>query len=177
LIKIEFFRKRTPSRLTISNPNITWTYLNQQSIPTYDYSIYCDNNLSVSNGILEYTVNANDSINTLSTGANVNTAFTSLNASISEPEYSTAVYNSDFHKDTKELETGRISEGRYSNQKFDTVNMDFEYWPFRTETIKIFPLSRKPYNANDLRKLYCSNCGRKLNTKYKYCPYCGSKIE
>lgn len=182
LIKIEFFRKRTPSRLTISSPNITWTYLNQQSIPPYDYGkIYCDNNLSISNDILEYT--CDNSINVLSGNAttnagSVNTAFTSIScASIAEPEYSTAVYNSDFHKDTKELETGRISEGRHSNQKFDTVNMDFEYWPFRTETIKIFPLSRKPYNSKDLRKLYCSNCGRKLNTKYKYCPYCGSKIE
>lgn len=197
LIKIEFFRKRTPSRLTISNPNITWTYLNQQSIPTYDYGIYCDNNLSAENSILEYTVdiNTNNSISTASAninnnqgrsraftsstpiGASVNTAFTSLNASITEPEYSTAVYNSDFYKDTKELETGRISEGKYSNQKFDTINMDFEYWPFRTETIKIFPLSRKPYNANDLRKLYCPECGRRLKDKFKYCPYCGEKLD
>lgn len=187
LIKIEFFRKRTPSRLTISNPNITWTYLNQTITPLYDYGkIYCDNNLSISNDILEYTINANNSVcaessdiatSALSSCKSVNTAFTSLNASISEPKYSTAVYNSDFYKDKRNLETGRVSEGRHSNQKFDTVNMDFEYWPFRTEIIKILPESRKPYNANDLKKLYCSNCGRKINTKYKYCPYCGAKIE
>ena len=187
LIKIEFFRKRTPSRLTISNPNITWTYLNQPSIHTYDYGkVYCDNNLSISNDILEYSVNTNNSVcaesSSIATSSScscgsVNTAFTSLNASITEPEYSTAVYNSDFYKDTKELETGRISEGKNSNQKFDTVNMDFEYWPFRTETIKIFPLSRKPYNANDLRKLYCPECGRRLKDKFKYCPYCGEKLD
>lgn len=186
LIKIEFFRKRTPSRLTVSNPNITWTYLNQYTTPAYDYGkIYCDNNLSVSNDILEYTVDTNnyqgksrEFTSSTPLNANVNTAFTSIScASICEPNYSTAVYNSDYHKDTKELETGRISEGRHSNQKFDTVNMDFEHWPFRTEIIKILPESRKPYNANDLKKLYCSNCGRKINTKYKYCPYCGSKIE
>lgn len=186
LIKIEFFKRKTPLKLTVSNPNITWTYLNQQSIPTYDYGkIYCDNNLSISNDILEYTtIDANNSVcadDMLTSAAcscgSVNTAFTSLNASISEPNYSTAVYNSDFHKDKRNLETGRVSEGRHSNQKFDTVNMDFEYWAFRTETIKILPLSRKPYNSNDLKKLYCSNCGRKINTKYKYCPYCGAKID
>ena len=187
LIKIEFFKRKTPLKLTVSNPNITWTYLNQQSIPTYDYGkIYCDNNLSISNSILEYSIDANNSVcaessdivtSASSSCGSVNTAFTSLNASISEPEYSTAVYNSDFHKDKRNLETGRVSEGRYSNQKFDTVNMDFEYWAFRTETIKILPLSRKPYNSNDLKKLYCSNCGRKINTKYKYCPYCGAKID
>ena len=96
---------------------------------------------------------------------------------IANPSISTGVFNPDFYKDKNELETGRIGEGRYSNQKFDTVNMDFETWPFKTETIKILPLSRKPYNSNDLRKLYCSNCGRKLNTKYKYCPYCGAKVD
>lgn len=187
LIKIEFFRRKTPLKLTVSNPNITWTYLNQTTTPPYDYGkIYCDNNLSISNDILEYTINANNSVcaessgiatSALSSCESVNTAFTSFNASISEPNYSTAVYNSDFYKDKRNLETGRVSEGRHSNQKFDTVNMDFEYWAFRTETIKILPLSRKPYNSNDLKKLYCSNCGRKINTKYKYCPYCGAKID
>lgn len=190
LIKVEFFKRKTPLKLTVSNPNITWTYLNQPSTPTYDYGrIYCDNdnNLSISNDILEYTtIDASNSVcaesSDIATSAacscgSVNTAFTSLNASIHSPEYSTAVYNSDFYKDKRNLETGRVSEGRHSNQKFDTVNMDFEYWAFRTETIKILPLSRKPYNSNDLKKLYCSNCGRKINTKYKYCPYCGAKID
>ena len=97
--------------------------------------------------------------------------------SITEPGSTMAVYNSDWHKDEKELETGRIGEGRHSNQKFNTINMEFEYWPFRTEMIKIFPESRKPYNSNDIQKLYCPNCGRKIKSKFKYCPFCGHEID
>ena len=72
------------------------------------------------------------------------------------------------------IETGRISEGGYSSQKFNNVNIDFEYCPFRTEVIKILPVSRKPYSSSDLKKIYCIECGRKLNPKYKFCPYCGT---
>ena len=75
------------------------------------------------------------------------------------------------------IETGRISEGDYSSQKFNNVNIDFEYCPFRTEVIKILPVSRKPYNSSDLNKIYCTECGRKLNPKYKFCPYCGTRCD
>ena len=73
------------------------------------------------------------------------------------------------------IETGRIENGGYSNQKFETVNNEFENYPFKTEYIKILPKSRKPYTTSDLNKIYCTNCGRKLNSKFKFCPYCGEK--
>lgn len=75
------------------------------------------------------------------------------------------------------IETGRISEGGYSSQKFNNVNIDFEYCPFKTEVIKILPVSRKPYSSSDLKKIYCTECGRKLNPKYKFCPYCGTRCD
>lgn len=74
-------------------------------------------------------------------------------------------------------ETGRVEAGSVSNQKFDEVNMDFEYFPFSTEKIKLLPISQKPYTVNDLHKIYCTGCGRKLKTTYKFCPFCGSKID
>ena len=74
-------------------------------------------------------------------------------------------------------ETGRIETGSTSKQEFDNVNIDFEYFPFVTEKIKLLPMSQKPVFANDLQKVYCPECGRKLKTKYKFCPYCGSKID
>ena len=74
-------------------------------------------------------------------------------------------------------ETGRVEAGSVSNQKFDEVNMDFEYLPFVTEKIKLLPISQKPYTVNDLHKIYCVECGRKLKTNYKFCPFCGSKID
>lgn len=74
-------------------------------------------------------------------------------------------------------ETGRIEAGSSSSQEFDNVNIDFEYFPFVTEKIKLLPISQKPFTPNDLQKIYCTECGRKLNTKYKFCPYCGTEIE
>lgn len=74
-------------------------------------------------------------------------------------------------------ETGRIEAGSSSSQEFDNVNIDFEYFPFVTEKVKLLPISQKPFTPNDLQKIYCSECGRKLKTQYKFCPYCGSKID
>ena len=79
--------------------------------------------------------------------------------------------------DSLSLETGRVEEGGYSDQKFCYVDYDFENYSFRTETISILPLSRKPVTASDLKKRYCSNCGRKLSPKHKFCPYCGTKVD
>lgn len=75
------------------------------------------------------------------------------------------------------IETGRIEEGGYSNQQFNDVYRNFEKWTFSTETIKLLPTSQKQYNSSDLKKHYCTQCGRKINMKHKYCPYCGNKIE
>ena len=74
-------------------------------------------------------------------------------------------------------ETGRIEVGSTSNQEFDNVNIDFEYFPFVTEKIKILPISQKPFTTNDLHKIYCPECGRKLKSTYKFCPFCGSNID
>lgn len=75
-----------------------------------------------------------------------------------------------------ELETGRIEEGRHSNQEFNSVNKDFEYYPTHTEIIRLLPPSRKLVTSGDLKKRWCHNCGRKLSQKYKFCPFCGTKI-
>ena len=74
-------------------------------------------------------------------------------------------------------ETGRIETGSQSTQEFNNVNIDFEYFPFVTEKIKLLPISQKPFTANDLHKMYCPECGRKLKSTYKFCPFCGSKID
>ena len=80
-------------------------------------------------------------------------------------------------KINNKIETGRVEKGNHSNQNFNMVNIDFEYFAFSTEIIKILPESQKPVYKNDLVKQYCYNCGRKLNQKFKFCPYCGAKVE
>ena len=76
----------------------------------------------------------------------------------------------------KNIETGRVEQGGYSNQKFQNVNMDFELWPFATERIKILPVSVKQVFKEDLQKIYCPECGRKVKPKFKFCPFCGNKL-
>lgn len=73
-------------------------------------------------------------------------------------------------------ETGRVEKGGYSNQRFTTIDLDIENWPFATEEIKLLPKSQKPVYKEDLEKLYCPQCGRKVKTKFKYCPFCGEKL-
>ena len=79
------------------------------------------------------------------------------------------------NKTSQSMETGRIEQGGYSEQKFDTINTDFEYSAFSTETIHILPMSRKPVTSNDLKKIYCHECGRKIKSGFKFCPHCGAK--
>ena len=79
-------------------------------------------------------------------------------------------------KQEKNIETGRIERGSHSNQSFDYVNIDFEYWSFKTETIHILPKSQKQYSSSDLEKKYCPECGRKIKDKFKFCPFCGNKL-
>ena len=101
-----------------------------------------------------------------------------LSASVNTKSFSTAVttsantINYDV-RDTKE--TGRIQEGSKSNQLLHDCDIEFSNWSFKTEIIQILPESEKPYTTTDLQKIYCTECGRKLNTKYKFCPYCGTK--
>jgi len=77
---------------------------------------------------------------------------------------------------TQPTETGRVEKGGYSNQRFTTIDLDIESWPFATEEIKLLPKSQKPIYKEDLEKLYCPQCGRKVKTKFKYCPFCGEKL-
>ena len=76
---------------------------------------------------------------------------------------------------SNKIETGRIVEGGESDQEFDYVDIQFESFPFSTEKIHILPKSTKPVYSNELQKIYCHNCGRKLKTKFNFCPFCGAK--
>lgn len=77
---------------------------------------------------------------------------------------------------SKYIETGRVEQGSHSDQKFRTVNKDFEYFAFHTVEYKLLPVSQKINTAEDLNvKVYCTNCGTKLGKGHKYCSSCGTK--
>lgn len=79
-------------------------------------------------------------------------------------------------KKSKSIETGRVEEGSHSDQKFKTVNKDFEWFAFHTIEAKLLPVSQKVNTAEDINvKRYCTNCGAKLGKGHKFCATCGTK--
>lgn len=194
VITVKFFKERKKSywsndnKITISDPvssPITWKYGNNDLVytttsdavkyrnnivPTINDLLKTEYNTVVKNHTNNATINTTEAINSIYTCSYATSkSFDGCVDTVSTLKFE----NSDL--DT--IETGRISEGAYSSQKFNNVNIDFEYFPFNTEIIKILPISRKPYNSSDLNKIYCTECGRKLNPKYKFCPYCGTRCE
>jgi len=173
LVTIKFYKEKEqikyqPCVATVWNGNGNTNYCD--AVQTFDFApkTYCSQ------------INVDASL-----GASIN-SITLCDASSATSQATSAVYTSASAATTnqpktrsmsKSIETGRIDKGSHSNQKFNSVNIDFEYYPFSTEKIQILPSSQKPVTASDLQKVYCSNCGRKLNTKYKYCPYCGAQID
>lgn len=74
------------------------------------------------------------------------------------------------------LETGRVEKGGVSRQEFEYCDIDFEYYPFKTENILILPVSRKQIRVEETRRRYCSQCGKKVSPKDKFCSNCGAKL-
>lgn len=75
------------------------------------------------------------------------------------------------------IETGRIEKGSHSNQKFNNVNIEFNYFSFYEYSCKLLPLSQKITTDSDLKvRNYCKNCGHKLGKTDIYCGQCGTKI-
>ena len=137
------------------------TTVDVNSIPTVNYCSTLDLGSSAS------TTTASSGTITTTASSNATTKSRSFSAPLRKLSKSTK---------SDKTETGRIQEGGYSNQEFDYVNMSFEYWAFDTEEIHILPKSVKPIYAEELQKTYCYNCGRKLKSKFKFCPFCGAKL-
>lgn len=160
--KVSFYRESQPY-FTTSNIN-TGTYM----VSTYDTLIgttYTTNNSNINYGSLTSGLNL---VNTSSSNScevsNNNISFnqskpTRLKKSIS-----------------KSVETGRVERGSDSKQKMTTVNKLFDFYAFHTIEYKLLPISQKINTVNDIKfKVYCTNCGSKLNKGHKFCGHCGTK--
>ena len=75
-------------------------------------------------------------------------------------------------KSKKSIETGRVEKGEKSNQQFTNSYQNFEYNVSHQISLKILPLGTKNKTTDDI-KHYCTECGIKTKSKYKFCPSCG----
>lgn len=172
VVKIEFYRENEQ----VYNPNITWT---NTTLPYYT-SYTSDNSCG------SYNVN---SLSGLS-GSSVNTCYCNT---VVDASASTSITNNndvilslqnfdiDFEKTPKakknpSLETGRVEKGGISRQEFDYCDIEFRNYPFKTETIHILPSSQKQVRVEDTRRRYCSQCGKKVHPKDKFCSGCGARL-
>ena len=97
--------------------------------------------------------------NTTTTAGNFNLT----NVSTSNAYYSSTMpINSSYTSDvsltssiggnTKSMETGRIEKGQKSQQKFESVDMDFDKYYIASTILQILPESRKPVETKELGK-------------------------
>lgn len=75
----------------------------------------------------------------------------------------------------KNVETGRVEKGSYSDQSFTYDNTTFNTFVSITNTWKLKPQSTRPVVIEDL-VVYCTECGSKRKKEsFKFCPQCGTK--
>ena len=161
-VKIEFYHEKeeTPYfSAKIVEPlktNFDWT----------NYDITCSSAMSSNEPRSTYYCSTED-IGNLSANAATNSKLRSMS-------YSTSV--STAKTDDSYLETGRVEKGGVSRQEFEYCDINFDYYAFKTENILILPTSRKQIRAEETRRRYCSQCGKKVNPKDKFCSSCGTKL-
>ena len=190
IVTIKFYKEKERHPIQIvSNPIYTTTYIyDHYTYPqTYDYTTICGESRALNANIV--TASNTSSVNYCN--SELSNFSGSISSDANTASYSTASYSADStcklntvddtlslncnKQSEKKIETGRIERGSHSNQSFDYVNIDFEYWSFKTETIHILPKSQKQVSSNDLTKKYCHNCGKKIKATFKYCPNCGAE--
>lgn len=189
-IEIKFYKEKEkmyiPSSITYINSNPWFQPLKYDVTQPLKYEVTCDaaTNLYNSNISADLSSHVSKGLGNVETFGFADDCSLELSSVKGTRSMSKTTLNN-FKSQAKnisckvdnKIETGRVEKGSHSDQQFYTMDIDFEYFPFSTEIIKILPTSQKPVYKNDLTKQYCSNCGRKLNTKYKFCPYCGAKVE
>ena len=187
-IQVRFYKERPKQNLWYSNP----TYLGYtKSIPTtldYDYGIRCSDGGVKINSMVNTMQLTPSSCDTAASSIDSNLTFSvdagQLRSATCDSFSATKGINSSRNMLKKSatfgadntMETGRVERGGYSDQRFMEIDIDFEVFSFKTEEIKLLPKSQKPVFKEDLQKLYCTECGRKVKPKFKFCPFCGGKL-
>lgn len=138
---------------------------------------FTTNSMDINASVSTFVADTNDL--TYTAGATLDSMandFLDLSSEVkSEP--ASGQYKKRLKRKTKTIESGRVEKGSVSDQKFVTVDKDFEYSPFCTIEYKILPVSQKPQTVKDVvTNNYCTQCGFKVKGTFRFCPQCGSKV-
>ena len=114
---------------------------------------------------------------TLSTTGGVGYSTTTSTYNTSNSTFTSSVNSVDLNipRSKKSIETGRVEKGDTSKQSFTNSYQDFKYNTCHEIAFKILPLSTKNKTTEDIRQ-YCTECGTKTKTNFKFCPSCGNKL-
>jgi hypothetical protein len=170
-IKIEFYNESIPMSVPVQDYYRTKTFydLNNQRGTHIDY-LNPSFTTSTTKGFgfngVSSCYNAN-SININNSIGNVTTSSSYLSDDM--------LTNKATLKSKSSIETGRVEMGGNSKQLFQTSSKTFCYLPFFTIQLKVLPISQKVTTSEDLVRTYCTNCGTKQKSTYKFCPSCGAK--
>lgn len=165
-VKIEFYHEKEET-----------PYISAKIVePLYDLSSVVVTYNSDTINTCRSSKSFNNPINTCcySTATIENSANAATNSALASTLYDTSV--SAKNTNDSYLETGRVEKGGVSRQEFECCDIQFDYYAFKTENILILPTSRKQIRAEETRRRYCSQCGKKVNPKDKFCSNCGAKL-
>jgi Flp pilus assembly protein TadG len=141
------------------------------------------NNFALSSGTiygngLVYGSRSNDYIppfgTTISTTGGVGYSTTTSTYNTSNATFTSSV-DMNVLRSKKSIETGRVEKGDTSKQSFTNSYQDFNYYTSHEVNFKIQPSSTKNKTTEDIRQ-YCTECGTKTKTNFKFCPSCGNKL-
>ena len=178
-IKVKFYKEIAPTYKGVTTfgfnaPTLVNSEINYSNITCSANDTYSVNDCNLKN--ISQTLCSCDSDAAFSISPSSFKLNAEFSRGLSKPKSFSKTATMDWSQ-PKSNETGRVEKGGYSDQRFTTVNIDLEGLAFITETIKILPKSQKPVYKEDLQKLYCTECGRKVKPKFKYCPFCGGKLQ
>ena len=128
------------------------------------------------------TTIGNNSIWLTNSGTSVNTSLSNcsytsgidLNNNLNTRSFSNS--KTKLSKSINKTETGRVEKGDSSNQKFESISMNFENYCINKISYQLLPNSKKPIETSEIKRNFCSDCGNKLKGTERFCPSCGTRI-
>ena len=138
----------------IINQPIYYPYYQHYYYPYNPYVVYCGGTSGISSTTLTTLGNSMPTTTTVSLNGSSNGygSLTSGSSLYTSNACNNSINNNYYSSDLSNIETGRVEKGQKSNQKFETVDMEFENNYIHHLVYKLLPNSRKPKEIDDISK-------------------------